>query len=503
MTDAARAAASATPFGKLWKSLVETTSRGVDHGEVLAHVYDEGETSTRYVIMTALAAALAMLGLLMPSQAVLIGAMLLSPLMGPIILLGFSFWMVEWRSTKRALVGIAAGFLIALVLSILITWISPLKEPTTEILARARPTLFDLLVAIFSGLAGGYAVIKRKGETAIGVALAISLMPPITTVGFGIGIGAWNIAMSAMLLFVTNLVATVLAAAMIAAIYGFKPHYHFRDRGWLSHAAVIGVLLGLCVPLTLSLQSIALEGRATHDTRDAIGRIFGEKARIASLAVRADHGRLKVDALVATPSVTPKADEQLETYLHRLTPQVAVSLDQLVTGDPARFLRTAPPATPAVANPAEAATRGLRDLVPFPTRLVMADGVGGGVVALPAQSGLDLAGAHALEQGLRQRETYRNVIVTPPVQDLPPVEVRFGEDGAAVMGEGFPLVRWAVERWQPVSLSVSGCRLRGAQGGAVEKALVEAMPSVRIDFTASSRACAGGGQAAGIALRLG
>lgn len=441
-----------SPLGQLWKSLIETTSRGVDHDEVLAHVYDEGKTSTRYVIMTGLAAAIAMLALLMPSQAVLIGAMLLSPLMGPIILLGFSFWMVDWRSTKRALIGIAAGFMIALLLAILITWISPLQEPTTEILARARPTLFDLLVAIFSGLAGGYAVIKRKGETAIGVALAISLLPPITTIGFGIGIGAWTIALSAALLFVTNLVATL----------------------------------------------------ATHDTREAIAKIFGDKARIASLAVQADHGLLKVDALVATPEVAPAANDQLKTYLSRLTPEVAISLDQLVTGDPARFLRTATaPAPAAAANTAEAATRGLRDLVPFPTRLLMADGSGGGVVVLRSDSQLDLAGARALERGVRERAAYRNVIVAPPVQALPVSPLSFDEKGAPVFDPAFQLAVWALERWQPASLNVSGCRLGGAQASAVESAITQALPTVRIDFNASNAACPDGGRQSGVSFRLG
>jgi uncharacterized membrane protein len=124
---------------------------------------EEGVLTGRYIFMTVMACGIVILGLLLSSPAVIIGAMLISPLMSPIMLMGFS---------------LAIGTAVALGTSFLIVLISPLTENTSEILARARPNFFDLLVAVFSGLAGGYAVIHRKGETIVGVAIAAVVFLP-------------------------------------------------------------------------------------------------------------------------------------------------------------------------------------------------------------------------------------------------------------------------------------------------------------------------------------
>jgi uncharacterized hydrophobic protein (TIGR00271 family) len=255
----------------------------VNYADVAAGIVDGGRLSGSYLMMTAISAAIAVLGLLLSSPAVVIGAMLLSPLMGPIVALGFGFWTVDWAATRSAVVSLAAGFGLALLVSILLVTVSPLKEPTAEILARSRPTLFDLLVAIFSGVAGGYAVVRQRGEAVIGVAIATALMPPLATVGFGISTHTWSIAGGALLLFFTNLVAIALAAAGVAAFTGFRPTRREAGRGWLHNLAVVLLLAVLCVPLTVSLRTIALESRATSLARADIVKVFGAKARIASL----------------------------------------------------------------------------------------------------------------------------------------------------------------------------------------------------------------------------
>lgn len=143
----------------------------IDHEAVIQHVREEGRLTSRFSFMVTMACAIAILGLLLSSPAVVIGAMLISPLMAPIMSLGFSICLLDIQQMKKAIESVSVGVLLALLVSWMIVTLSPITDATPEIMARTQPNLFDLLIAIFSGLAGGYAVIKRKGETIVGVAL--------------------------------------------------------------------------------------------------------------------------------------------------------------------------------------------------------------------------------------------------------------------------------------------------------------------------------------------
>ena len=197
---------------------------GVDQAEVLEHLREDGGLSVRYGILTALSCAIAILGLLLSSPAVIIGAMLISPLMTPIMLFGFSLATLDQRLVRQSLTAIAVGTLLAIVQSMAIVWLSPLKSATPEILARTSPNFFDLLVAIFSALAGAYAVSQRKGETIVGVAIATALMPPLAVIGYGIATRDWAIFSGAGGLFMTNLLAIGLTASIVAKVFGFGAH---------------------------------------------------------------------------------------------------------------------------------------------------------------------------------------------------------------------------------------------------------------------------------------
>ena len=141
--------------------------------------------------------------------------MLVSPLMGPIVRLGLGITTLDHRRAASAALALLAGMGIALLMSITIVWISPVRELTAEILARTRPNLFDLLVATLSGLAGGYAMVRGRGGTIVGVAIATALMPPMAVVGFGIASGHAPVAQGALLLFATNLVAIALSITAV------------------------------------------------------------------------------------------------------------------------------------------------------------------------------------------------------------------------------------------------------------------------------------------------
>lgn len=422
--------------------------RGIDHDDTAQAVYSNAGTDGRYLVMTVISASIAALGLMLNSPAVVIGAMLVSPMMGPIVALGFSLALLDFAELKKSLASIVVGVLVALSVAILLVLMSPLKEPTSEILARTRPNFFDLLIAVFSGVAGAYAVIRQRGDTIIGVAIATALMPPIATVGFGLGTGDLHIAGGAFFLFMTNLVAIALSATLTAGFYGFRPRLLERPRPWRG-IAVLVVFVILSVPLVFSLRAIALESRATAETRLAVEQIFAEAdSRITLLEARADDGQVNVSALVSTRRLVADAQTRLQDRLTAaLHVPVTAKLDQIVVADPSANRATPQTSAP---DPAQALARRMADAVPFQTDGVLVDASANrAVVTLTPTSGLDLTAAHALEQALRQRFDGVDVRVIPPLSGLAPVNL---SDNSARQ-----LAAWALARWH-ASPSVALCR---------------------------------------------
>ncbi|WP_226635314.1 TIGR00341 family protein [Brevundimonas poindexterae] len=425
--------------------------RNVDHEAVAENVYENGGLSGRYLIMTGISAAIAILGLMLSSPAVVIGAMLMSPMMGPIVALGFSLALLDFSELNRALRALALGFGLALIVAVVLTLLSPLKEPTTEILARTRPNFFDLLIAVFSGIAGAYAVIKQRGETIIGVAIATALMPPVATVGFGLGTGDMGIAGGAFFLFMTNLVAIALAATLTAGFYGFRPRLMERPVKWRGVAVVL-VFAVLSAPLALSLRAIGLESRATAETRLAVDAIFsGSESRITLLDVRSQSGEVSVSALVSTRSLVADAESRLQQRLTAaLHVPVVANLDQIVVADPEAASR-AVQASPVSAPDPVAALRGrLIEAVPFATDAIMLNAEGSrAVILLRPEAGLDLQSAYALETALTRRFEGLTVLVTPPVQVFDTVDLGDPQARARAV--------WALSRWRATP-AVRACR---------------------------------------------
>lgn len=164
-----------------------------------------------YFAMLVLSCLIALLGLLLNSPAVIIGAMLISPLMGPILTCGLALTTADWRLGKKAGWNVVLSVAEAVLIAAIATKLSPLKDATPEILARTNPNLMDLLVAFFSGLAGTLAMSSRTAGLMIlpGVAIATAVMPPLATIGFGVSTGQWAVARGAFMLFFTNFMAIV------------------------------------------------------------------------------------------------------------------------------------------------------------------------------------------------------------------------------------------------------------------------------------------------------
>lgn len=304
--------------------------QSVDHERVVERIVDESGWSGRYAFMTMMSAGIAVLGLLLSSPAVVIGAMLISPLMSPILGLGFSLALFDFAEMRRSLTALAIGVVAAVAFSALIVLLSPLKAPTAEILTRTRPNLFDLLVALFAALAGTFAIIRGRGETIVGVAIATALMPPLAVVGFGLA--TWNMPVlgGSVALFVTNSMTIALAATIVARFYGFG-HALSDRQSWTQTTLLVLVFVAMSVPLAISLRQIAHEAVVTSQVRSFLNETFGPKSRVTQLDIDFDRHPIRVRSVVIAPRNGAKSSRSLEPQLaKRLGRPVRLQLDQVL-----------------------------------------------------------------------------------------------------------------------------------------------------------------------------
>lgn len=167
---------------------------------------------------------IASVGLNVNSTAVIIGAMLISPLMGPIIGIGLGLGITDTRLIKSGLKNLLVMVLISLLASFLYFLVTPLKLANpTELLARTNPTIYDVMIALFGGAAGILELSrKEKGTVLSGVAIATALMPPLCTAGYGLATATFKYFFGALLLFIINGVFIIIATYVMSKILGYK-----------------------------------------------------------------------------------------------------------------------------------------------------------------------------------------------------------------------------------------------------------------------------------------
>ena len=171
------------------------------------------------------------LGLNVNSTAVVIGAMLVSPLMGPIIGLGFGIATSDIALLKKALYNYLFAGIVAIVASTLYFALTPIHVAQTEMLARTSPNIYDVLIAFFGGLAGIVAIAsKMKGNVIPGVAIATALMPPLCTAGYGLATLQWNFFLGAFYLFFINTVFISLATLLTARLLKFPQKEQLDEK---------------------------------------------------------------------------------------------------------------------------------------------------------------------------------------------------------------------------------------------------------------------------------
>jgi uncharacterized hydrophobic protein (TIGR00271 family) len=211
-----------------------------------------------FLVLMVLSTLLATLGLFANSSPVIIGAMILAPLMAPIISLSMATLRQDKNLALQSGWTIILGMIASFSVAVILTWITPIKVPNAEIAARIRPNLLDLGVAIVSGVAGAYAHAREEiSKTLAGVAIAVALVPPLAVAAIGFGWFDWEVYSGATLLLLTNLVGMVLAGALTFLALGFSPVRRAR-KGLIISATLVGML---SIPLAIGFYRMVSEHR--------------------------------------------------------------------------------------------------------------------------------------------------------------------------------------------------------------------------------------------------
>ena len=201
----------------------------------------------------------ASLGLNVNSTAVIIGAMLISPLMGPIIGMGLAVGINDLDLLKRSFRNYAVATVVSVVTATIYFIFSPYKEVQSELLARTSPTLYDVMIAFFGGAAGIVALCtKGKGGNVIpGVAIATALMPPLCTAGFGLATGRWLFFLGAFYLFFINTVFIALATTLGVRLMKFHQHVFITtERGRHAKKVLVTIVVLTMIPAAVMTWQI-------------------------------------------------------------------------------------------------------------------------------------------------------------------------------------------------------------------------------------------------------
>ncbi|MBU1668465.1 TIGR00341 family protein [bacterium] len=249
----------------LGKSIPLFTHAGKEQFAALfKNLREESQLNSTFMTLLILATMIATFGLYINSASVIIGAMILAPLMKPIV--GVSMGILRQDSSlllsgaKSIGIGVMAVVFSALIIALLL----PLEQLTSEMNGRLSPTILDMFVAIISGVAAAYAKSNEKiiGSLA-GVAIAVALVPPLAVSGIGLGWGEWAMFSSALLLFITNLVGIILAASLTFLVLGFSP-IHVAKKGIFYALTLVAIV---SVPLYISFihmkREIGIQKRLT------------------------------------------------------------------------------------------------------------------------------------------------------------------------------------------------------------------------------------------------
>ncbi len=266
------------------------------------------------VFILACAIIIASVGLNVNSIPVIIGAMLVSPVMGPIMGFGLGLGTQDNELVKNALKNFAVMVAISIIASSLFFILSPLSLANpSELLARTRPTIYDVFIALFGGFAGIIETSRKdKGTVIAGVAIATALMPPLCTVGYGISIWNWSYAIGALYLFTINSIFIALATFAAVKYFRFPVMETSGENKKLSNTVMYLILIAVIVPSVITAISVVKE----NNFMSLADKVVSENRNLGKCFIydyKAEYSRKSatLDLFLAGETLTNEARERL------------------------------------------------------------------------------------------------------------------------------------------------------------------------------------------------
>lgn len=274
--------------------------------EIINTVNDYLERRAVYFIQLIFSSIIAVLGLLIDNTAVVIGAMLISPLFWPT--LGVTIGVLTTRQglLRKSVYMLGVSVVLVLFISMFVTLVIPFDNVTSEINARINPTIIDLVIALASSIIGVIAAYNpRVSSSAAGVAISIALLPPLTTSGIGLAFGSIDIFLRALLLFSANIGAIIFSGIIMLYLLKFRPHYNKEKRRWkLGLITSTIFMIIVAIPLSIFLNTSLKEASLSEQIKKTINQdlsIVAENTIIDSIDVRFAESEVNVTATVYLP----------------------------------------------------------------------------------------------------------------------------------------------------------------------------------------------------------
>jgi len=285
-----------------------------------------------WTIQLVLSVAIATFAVVADSTAVVIGAMLIAPLMVPILALAGALVNGWSRRASQSAIMLTFGVLLSIALAYALSaWVPAVinYDTNTQIVSRVNPSMTDLLIALAAGAAGAFATVNSRVASSLpGVAIAVALVPPLAVVGVSLGGGRWQDAGGALLLFLTNFVAIVLAASAVFVLGGFAQHLQLRAsrKSILKTFAPFGAMAAIIlVPLVFASQGLLATSTAQSNAQGVVGEWLGEDTllKVEEVSVSGETVTVKLSG----PSQAPPIDTLQSALIEELGRPVGVVVE--------------------------------------------------------------------------------------------------------------------------------------------------------------------------------
>ena len=262
---------------------------------------------------------IASIGLNMNSTAVVIGAMLISPLMGPILATGFGFATLNFTVVKSGILRLSLQVTIAVLASALYFYISPVQAATSELLARTEPNIFDVFIAIFGGLAGIIGQTRKTLDNVIpGVAIATALMPPLCTAGYGLANGNWQYFIGAGYLFFINAFFIFFAAFIVLkGVYSLPFHKQAEEVNRRNQLIFLVIGLIMAIPSIYAGYDMTIKYSESNHMEQFIKNDINQEGRRQVIDYSLDQTNKLVNIVVIGAPVTSEERAQLDNKLQK------------------------------------------------------------------------------------------------------------------------------------------------------------------------------------------